>query len=161
MSCAGETILLDATLRPNPPMSARGLKIVVAAVACINLGFGLVLVLHGAWPVMPFMGADVALLAWALNAARAAARTFEQIRLTPFSLVVRRKPARGAGTEIELNPYWVRVEMDDPPQRTSYLVLWSHGKGVQIGRFLAPNERLSFAKTLRGALRRVREAPIG
>ncbi len=161
MSFAGETVLLDATLKPNPPMSARALKLVVAAVACVNLGFGLVLVLHGAWPVTPFMGADVAFLAWALNAARAAARAFEQIRLTPFSLVVRRKPARGAESRIELNPYWVRVEMDDPPRRTSRLVLWSHGKGVQIGRFLAPNERLAFAIALRAALRRARENPVG
>jgi uncharacterized membrane protein len=142
-------------------MSVGALRFVVTAVACVNLGFGLVLALHGAWPVTPFMGTDVLFLAWALNAARRAARAFEQIRLTPLSLLVRRKPARGAESQIELNPYWVRVEMDDPPQRTSKLVLWSHGRGVQIGRFLAPNERLSFAKALRAALRRAREAPIG
>lgn len=129
-------------------------------VAGVNLGLGLVLILHGAWPVTPFMGADVALLAWALNAARLAARAFEQIRVTPFRLFVYRKPARGAGSQIELNPYWVRVEMDDPPQRTSKLMLWSHGKSVQIARFLPPNERLSFARTLRAALRRARETPI-
>jgi len=160
MSFAAETVLLDATLKPNPPMSAGALKLVVTGVAGVNLGFGLVLVLHGAWPVTPFMGADVALLAWALNAARVAARAFEQIRLTPLCLFVHRKPARGAESKIELNPYWVRVEMDDPPQRTSKLVLRTHGQSVQIARFLAPNERLSFAKTLRVALRRAREAPI-
>jgi uncharacterized membrane protein len=161
MLVLAETVLLDATLRPNPPMSAGALKLVVMAFACLNLGFGLVLVFHGAWPVTPFMGADVALLAWALNAARAAARAFEQIRLTPISLLVRRKSARGAESQTELNPYWVRVEMDDPPRRTSKLVLWSHGKGIQVGRFLAPNDRLMFAKTLRAALRRAREIPIG
>jgi uncharacterized membrane protein len=141
-------------------MSTAALKAVVAGVACVNLGLGLILVLRGAWPVTPFMGADVAFLAWALNATRVAALAFEQIRLTPLRLLVRRMPARGEETLIELNPYWVRVEMDDPPQSSSKLVLWSHGKTVQIGRFLAPDERLSFAKTLRAALRRARETVI-
>jgi len=103
------------------------------------------------------MGADVALLAWALNAARVAARAFEEIRLTPLKLLVRKHPPRGADTLVELNPYWVRVQMDDPPARTSQLILWSHGRAIQIGRFLDPRERLSFARALRAALGHARQ----
>jgi uncharacterized membrane protein len=153
-----EAVVFDATLKPNPPMSAAALKLVVSVVAAVNLGFGLFFILQGAWPVTPFMGADVALLAWALNAGRIAARAYEHVRLTAGSLTIRKQPARGEGSEVELNPYWVRIEMDDPPQRTSKLMLWSHGRGIQIGRCLVPEERLSFAQTLRAALRRARES---
>jgi uncharacterized membrane protein len=156
-----EPVLFDATLRPNPPMSARALKLVVGAVAFVNLGFGFYFVWRGAWPVTPFMGADVALLCWALNAARIAARAWERVKLTPGKLLIRHQPAKGTASEFVLNPYWVRVDMDDPPTRTSQLTLWSHGQGVQIARFLAPEERLSFAKVLRAALARARHAGIG
>ena len=61
-----EPVLLDETLRPNPPMSPRALKLVLIAVATINLIFALSFVAQGAWPIAPFMGLDVALLAWAL-----------------------------------------------------------------------------------------------
>jgi uncharacterized membrane protein len=156
-----EPVLFDATLRPNPPMSARALKLVVGAVAIINLGFGLSFVWRGAWPVTPFMGADVALLAWALNAGRIAARAWERVKLTSESLIIHRQPAKGSAIEFALNPYWVRIDMDDPPTRTSQLTLWSHGRGVQIARFLPPEERLSFARTLRAALHRARQREIG
>ena len=156
-----EPVLFDATLRPNPPMSAKALKAVIGAVALVNLGFGLYFVSRGAWPVTPFMGADVALLAWALNAGRIAARAWERVKLTPGNLLVRHQPAKGKAREFALNPYWVRVEMDDPPTRTSRLMLWSHGRCVQIAGFLAPEERLSFAKTLKAALHRARQTGIG
>jgi len=152
-----EPVLFDATLRPNPPMSARALKLVVGVVAVVNLGFGGYFVWRGAWPVTPFMGADVAFLAWALNAGRIAARAWERVKLTRDSLLIRHQPAKGSVREFALNPYWVRVEMDDPPGRTSRLMLWSHGRGVQIAGFLAPEERLSFARVLKTALRRARE----
>ena len=157
MSLAAEPVLFDATLRPNPPMSAMALKLVVGVVAAINLGFGLLFILRGAWPVTPFMGADVAFLAWALNAARVDAQSYERVKLTPDRLLVRRQPARGVADEVTLNPYWVRVDMDDPPTRTSRLMLWSHGRGLQLGKFLAPENRLLFAQSLRAALRHARE----
>lgn len=152
MDTSFDQVLLDATLRPNPPMSKAALKLVVGVVASINLGVGLLFVLRGAWPVMPFMGADVIYLAWALNTTHIAAQAFERVRLTATTLSVLQHPARGREREIALNPYWVRVDMDDPPESTSELMLWSHGHGLQIGRFLPPNERLSFARVLRSAL---------
>ncbi|MGD0191927.1 MAG: DUF2244 domain-containing protein [Rhizomicrobium sp.] len=156
MDTGAEPVLFDATLRPNPPMSAGALRIVLGVVATINFLFGLNFILHGAWLVTPFMGADVLLLAWALNAGRVASRAFERVKLTPSDLSILHQPARGAARAFTLNPYWVRVDMDDPPQRASRLVLWSHGRGIQIGTFLPPEERLSFAQALRGALGRVR-----
>jgi uncharacterized membrane protein len=161
METANEPVLFDATLRPNPPMSAGALKLVLGVVATVNLVFALNFVLRGAWFVAPFMGVDVLLLAWALNAGRIAAHAFERIRLTPVNLSILHQPARGAAREFALNPYWVRVDMDDPPTRTSRLVLRSHGRAIQIGTFLPPEERLSFAQALRGALGRARQSQAG
>ncbi len=48
--------------------------------------------------------------------------------------------------------------MDDPPEHASQLTLWSHGRFLRIGQFLAPEERARFAGTLKVALRDARAA---
>jgi uncharacterized membrane protein len=161
MSAAADTVFFDATLRPNPPMSATALKCVAAVVAAINLAFALFFVSRGAWPITPFMGVDVALLVWALRASRNAATRRERIHLTRSVLSVEREPANGRVVRTELNPYWVRVELDEPSRNQNRLFLASHGRAVQIGEFLAPAQRLSLAQRLRNALRQAREPGFG
>lgn len=143
-----QDVLLDLVLRPNPPMGPRALLVVLGLVACVNLALAAGFVVRGAWPMAPFLGADVALLAWALRTSAAAASREEQVTLTPSSLRIARRP----GPEVVLNPYWVRIDADKPPG----LTLWSHGKGVRVGTFLGPAERASLAQALRSALGRVR-----
>lgn len=152
-----QSFILDAVLKPNPPMPPRLLLAVLGVVSLFNLAFALNFVLRGAWPIAPFMGADVALLAWAFRASSLAARRYEHLTLTTDLLRIRRQPAKGMAEEVALNPYWVRVEMDDPPEPWSPLLLRSHGKRLQIGSFLSPDARAAFADVLRSALRRARE----
>ena len=147
-----ETVLLDAVLKPAPPLSRGVLLAVLGVMAAISAAFALSFVLRGAWPVTPFMGLDVVLLGWAFRASRRAARRREHVVLTPSVLRVARTPPKGTSTEIVLNPYWVRVQMDEPPEHGSQLTLWSHGKGLILGAFLPPAERASFAQRLKSAL---------
>lgn len=147
MDCQSD-ILFDAVLRPNPPLGPKPLAIILGVVAAINLIFALMFLVKGAWPIAPFMGADVALLAWAFRASVAASRREEQLTLTPASLVILRRP--GAG-EVVLNPYWVRVEMEE-----RRLTLWSHGRGERVGGFLGAGELARLAESLKYALWRAR-----
>lgn len=152
MSGATEPVFLDAVLRPNPPMSPRAMRLVLALVAGINLAFATGFVLRGAWPIAPFMGADVALLAWAFHASRIAARAYEHVKLTASELLVAHHLARGGTRETVLNPYWVTVDLDHSEDMPPRLTLRSHGRTVAVGCFLGPGERLSFATALRAAL---------
>jgi uncharacterized membrane protein len=152
-----ETPILDAVLRPNPPADPRVLRAILIAVLIINLAFGLYFVSRGAWPIFPFMGLDVALLAWAFRISKRDAQRFERVTLTHESLLIARHPVSGPATEIALNPYWVRVDYDNPPEHWSRLLLKSHGKVVQIGSFLSPPARHDLAERLKSALRAARE----
>jgi len=153
-----DDVLLDEVLRPSPPLSPRLLLWILGAVTALNLAFALNFVLRGAWPIAPFLGLDVALLGWAFRASTIAARREEHVRLTPAQLLIERSFPKGPRREWTFNPYWVRVEMDDPPEHASQLTLWSHGKFLRIGQFLAPAERAKFAAVLRAALHRARRA---
>jgi uncharacterized membrane protein len=154
-----DTLIFNTTLRPNPPMSAAALKCVVGIVATLNLAFATWFVTRGAWPVMPFMGVDVALLGWALHTSRVAARRREEVCVTRSRLRVDRFPPRGVPTHFEFNPYWVRVELEEPPPSANRLTLRSHGRVEQIGAFLAPAEKRSVAQALKAALWKARETP--
>ena len=153
---ANSTILLDAVLKPSPTLPPKALLLVLAIVASLNLAFGIGFLLRGAWPVTPFMGADVALLAWAFRASRIAAEREEHLTLTPSLLTIANRPVKTERPDVQFNPYWVRMEMAEIPGRTSQLTLWSHGKGVKIGAFLAPGERAKFATRLSEALRQAK-----
>ena len=152
--------LLDVVLRPAPPLPPRVLLIILMIVTAINAAFALLFLLHGAWPMLPFMGADIALLAWAFRASERAAKREEHVVLTSSLLRIARRPPRGATSEFTFNPYWVRVDMANPPEHGSQLTLWSHGKGLRLGTFLPPLDRASFAERLKSALRAARSAPV-
>src|SRR5579863_5437277 len=99
-----DPVLLDATLRPSPPMPPLALGYVLAAVAGINLVFACSFALRGAWLVMPFMGLDIALLAWAFRASTRAAQRRERVTLTRSTLRLEHHPPQGAANEVALNP---------------------------------------------------------
>jgi uncharacterized membrane protein len=155
-----EAPLLDVTLRPAPPLPRRVLLIILTIVTAMNAVFALFFLMHGAWPMLPFMGADVALLAWAFRASTVAAQRVEHVVLTPSLLTIARRASKTAPKEFSFNPYWVRVDIADPPEHGSQLTLWSHGKGVRLGSFLPPLERASFAERLKDALRAARAIPV-
>ena len=153
-------LLLDEVLKPSPPMKPQTLLVILAAVALINIGFALSFILRGAWPIAPFLGLDVVLLAWAFRASTRAAKREERVTLTRALLRVARKPVKGRPREWTFNPYWVRVEMDEPAEHWSQLTLWSHGKFLRVGQFLAPAERARFADVLKVALRTAKESTV-
>jgi uncharacterized membrane protein len=149
---SGEPILLDTILRPSPPMDARALRAILIVVALFNVAFALSFILRGAWPVAPFMGLDVALLAWAFRASKRAALRSERITVTPSRLEVEQRSPKGRITRAEFNPYWVRVDLQRVTEFSHKLFLRSHGRALQVGSFLAPAIRESVAEALKSAL---------
>src|SRR5215469_2047234 len=127
-----EPIYFKAVLRPNPPLPPVACLCLVAAVAAVNIAIALIFVLRGAWPVTPFMGVDVLVLAWAFYSSSRAAKTREELELSRSQLRVDYYPARGEPSHVGLNPYWVRVELDEPLWGRRAITLASHGKRVQI-----------------------------
>jgi uncharacterized membrane protein len=152
--------LFDALLTPHRSLSPRGFALLMIAVCAVSFTAGLAFFLMGAWPVVGFMGLDVALIYGAFRINYRRARMFEQVVLTRDLLVVRRVDPRGGETRWAFQPYWLQVRMDDPPEPDSRLTLRSHGKSLAIGDFLSPAERLSLAKELQRHLATCRCAPF-
>jgi len=153
-----ERIFFNAVLEPNRPLGPGALGLVVGFIGAVSFTAGILFALHGAWPVTPFFGADVALLAWAMRASRRASRRRERLVLTRETLTIDRIGVRGETQREEINPYWLRVEHDDPDLLGADLALVSAGRRWIVGSFLGAQERAHVADALRHALRQARTA---
>src|SRR6185436_13031890 len=154
-----DRVFFDAVLEPNPPLGRKGHALVLGFVAFVSLVTGLLFALRGAWPVTPFFGADVALLALAMHASVKASRRRERLTLTAQALRIERISPNGALLRRdEINPYWLRVDHEDPELMGCELALVERGRRWIVGSFLGAEERASLAEALRRALREARTA---
>lgn len=134
-----------------------GIYLVVAVYAVLAGIPGIYFYATGAWPVLGFLGADVALLWWALSASRRAGRAFEEVTLWRDKLEVRHVTARGREHRHDFNPFWVRLEVvRDREERVTQLILRNRAETLEIGTFLNPDDKASFAKVFGQELHRAR-----
>ena len=113
---------------------------------------GLFFYLLGAWPVIGFMGLDVALIYIAFKLNFRALRLYETVDLTQEALTVTRVAPSGRAQSWSFNPYWVRLSLQPRLGRSSELSLASHGKRLVFASFLSDAEREDFASALSSAL---------
>jgi len=154
-----QPVYFDAELMPHRSLSPRGFRILMAVVIAANATVGAVFYFSGAWPVFGFMGLDVGLLYFLFRLNYRNGQLIETLRLTDDAFEVRRRFPNGEELRWTLEPYWLRVELDQPPQHDSKLVLVSRRRRLTVGSFLAPEERAQLADALRVALQRRRHGP--
>ncbi|MBI5322760.1 DUF2244 domain-containing protein [Bradyrhizobium sp.] len=152
--------LFSALLTPHRSLNRTGFLALMGFVCAISFIAGLAFLMMGAWPVLGFFGLDVLAIWWAFRVNFRTARAFEEIRVTPSELRVRRTSHRGHVVEWVLNPLWVKLDQkQDPEFGIEKLYLVSGGRRVSIASFLGPDEKASFAKALLAALQAARRGP--
>jgi|SRR3974390_1108438 len=141
-----------AILTPHRSLGPKGFAVLMSAVCMVSFGTGLLFYLIGAWPVVGFMGLDVALIYIAFKLNYRAARLYETVDLTPNTLTVTRVQPSGKVESWSFNPYWVRLRLEDRIGRSSELSIASHGKRLVFATFLTDPEREDFAQALTAAI---------
>jgi uncharacterized membrane protein len=152
-------VLFDAVLYPHRSLPPRGFALLMAGLCLISFAAGVAFVMLGAWPVFGFFGLDVLAVYVAFRISYRSARMFEAVTLTEGQLTVRRVDPRGREQRWSFQPYWLRVEVEQPAGRSGHLTLSSHGRSLQMAKFLTPDERDAFATELCAALAALRTHP--
>ncbi len=135
-------------LRPNRSMSARGLAVFFTGLATVAGVVSMVSAGQGNWFAPAFAAAELAVVGLCLRLAWRRSGRCERIALSDAAVLVEREP--GA---TRFDPYWVRVERHAGTwPGEAHLVLTSHGRVVEIGAFLAENEREALERELKRAL---------
>jgi uncharacterized membrane protein len=152
--------VFEAVLRPYRSLSPTGFMLVMLLLVGCSFTAGLAFWMMGAWPIVGFFGLDIALVQVAFRLNYRAARACEEVTLTRDRLTVTRVAANGRTMAMSFNPYWARLEIErDPDIGVSRVTITSHGNRLDVGAFLPPKDRASFAAAFASALAVARAAP--
>ena len=152
-----EPTIFSAVITPHRSLGRVGFLILMAAFGVISFIAGMVFLMAGAWPVFGFFGLDVLLLYWAFRLNYRHAGAYEEVKVTPSALTVRKVSHHGRVREWVLNPLWVKLDkVAHEEYGIERLFLIARGKQLIIASFLGPDEKANFAKELGAALNKAK-----
>ena len=140
--------MFSALLTPHRSLPRTGFIVLMTLICVVSFGTGLMFYMIGAWPVLGFMGLDVALIYAAFKLNYRSGRLYETVDLRPDVLTVTRVQPSGKAQSWSFNPYWVRLKLEERIGRSSELSLASHGDRLVLASFLSDPEREDFARAL-------------
>lgn len=145
-------LIFEARSAPLNSLGDRGFWIVAGILVAGFTFTGTVFTILGAWPVLVFAGVETLLVIGMLALYRSQARSsVEVVTMVSGRITIRRREGRRR-EEASFDPFWARLRWEE-----TRLFLAHRGAGMEIGRFLAPEEREDLARSLGEALRRYRE----
>lgn len=152
----GKPAIFDLEMRPNRSLPERQFRLMLAGVAAIFLLMGLRFLALGAWPILPFMLADIALLWWALRASYRSGLQSEHLRLDESGLELVRIAPQGTTRRTRIEARRARVELERLGDMENRLWLEAGGERHRLASFLSPAERAEIARVIDDGLARFR-----
>jgi uncharacterized membrane protein len=146
-------------LAPHCSLSPRGAIVFFGLVCLFTFGIAAVFTVLGFWPVLPFAGAEMLVLAWALKSSMDRRFERESIDISENEIVV--EYARGTPRRVVFPRHWARVKIRRPnsPLHRGQLVIESHGRTHEVGKFLTEEERRQLAAELRRLIGGMNQSP--
>jgi uncharacterized membrane protein len=146
-----------AQLVPHRSLGRKGFRVLLLLTGMVCLVYGLFFVVTGAWLIGVFFGLDFLLLYGAFKLNYRAARKREEVTIWRTRLSVRKYSPSGRMEEHVFNPFWTRFRVR---RHEEFGILSMHvagqGQVTDVGSFLNPDDRESFARAFKGALANVR-----
>ena len=135
---------------PNRSLGAAGRRWALAGIAATTLGVAAFAASLGAWPVMPFAGLEVALLALAFHVVQAHDGDYERVEVGEHEVVVEgRRAARRF--RFVANRAWARLVVRLSGGRCTLQLAYG-GDRVAVGQLMSDAERRRLARELRARL---------
>ena len=132
---------------PNRSLGVAARRWALAAIAATTLGLAAGATVLGAWPVMPFAGLEVALLALAFHVVGRHDADFERLEIGEHEVRVEARDADRVTRFVAHRP-WARVELRERGARCTLRLAYA-GRTVPLGRMLSDEGRRELARTLR------------
>ena len=146
-------------LVPHVSLSVRGALLFFGLVCLGTLGVAGVATALGYWPVLPFAGAEMLLLGWALHSNMQRRFQRETIDISDSEVII--EDAHANPRRIVFPRHWARVKIRRPksPLHRGRLVIESHGRQREVGKFLTEEERHQLAAELRLLIGDMNQSP--
>jgi uncharacterized membrane protein len=135
-------------VRRNNSLTSAGRFRVFAFLFVVSIGIACAFAFAGAWPILPFAGLEMLVLCLALRRFERHAGDYERISICGDRVDVEICEG-GQARSHELSRYWAQLVSRDGAR----LALRSHGREVEIGRYLNDAQRRALARELGRELR--------
>ncbi|HLS18426.1 MAG TPA: DUF2244 domain-containing protein [Paracoccaceae bacterium] len=145
----------QATIWPNQSLSYRGYQLALAAA-----GIGLALPLLGLlgtgifWMIAVFVVVPFLALRLAFRQNARALRIEERLQIWRDEVRVERREADGRILRWQCDPMRLRLHLHKNGKVEDYLTLAGGGREIELGAFLAPEERIALAEEIENGLNR-------
>jgi uncharacterized membrane protein len=147
-----------AELFPYRSLGRKGFKVLLSVSGAICFVYGMFFIVTGAWPIGFFFGLDFLLLYGAFWLSYRSGRVREEVTVSRTDVSVRKFSPSGRMIEHHFNPFWTRF-LVRRHQEIGILSMhiFGGGKRTDVGSFLNPDDRESFAKAFKRALATVKQ----
>lgn len=148
-----DTPFFSAILTPHRSLGPNGFVILMLFIGAISFLSGMMFLSIGAWPVFGFFGLDAFLVWLAFRLNYASSKSYEEVYVSRTEIIIRKVGPGKRHQEFRFNPFWVRLSVTRlPDEGVTKLSLTTHGQTVDLGNFLNPEDRTSFASAMATAL---------
>ncbi|WP_199925127.1 DUF2244 domain-containing protein [Neorhizobium sp. SOG26] len=152
-----DTPVFAAELTPYRSLGKTGFRVVLVLTGVICLGYGVFFLATGAYPIGFFFGLDFLGLYLALKMSYRSGRQREEVVVSRTDLSIRKFSPAGRMVEHRFNPFRARFDVRRHDEFGIIgMYVTGEGRATDIGSFLNPDDRESFAKAFMGALATVK-----
>lgn len=150
---AADQPIFAAELTPYRSLGRKGYRILFAVTGTVCLLHAIFFMATGAWPIGVFFGIDFLLLYGAFWLNYRAARAREEVTVSRTNLSIRKFTPGGQMTEYSFKTLWARFFVQRHEEfGITAMGVSGEGRQTDVGSFLNPEDRESFAKAFKGAL---------
>lgn len=149
--------IFQALLTPYRSLGRRGFRVMMSFFCLVSLVTGTLFLMNGAWPVVGFFGLDVLIVWWAFSASYRSAKAREEVLVTRTDCAIRKTSPKGDVQEAHHNPFFARFSVNRHEEiGITRMSVDSRNVSTEIGSFLNPDDKDSFAEAFQEALIRAR-----
>lgn len=140
-------------IRPNASLGILAACAIFGVFLVVATGIGIYMLTLGAWPVLPFLGLELGLLAAVFVLLQKRAKHYDLLVSQGEEIHLKKKDAKGE-KEQRFTRYWTQIRVAAGAHwYPSKLMVGSHGQFVEIGADLTEEDRLETAEQLKGLLK--------
>lgn len=158
MDISEDMPVFAAELTPYRSLGKTGFRAVLLISGAACMLYGGFFLATGAYPVGLFFGLDFLLLYAALKMSYRSGKVREEVVVSRSGLWIRKFSPAGRMVEHCFNPFWARFRVRRHAEfGITGMFVTGEGHSTDIGSFLNPDDRESFAKAFSGALGTVKQ----
>ncbi len=140
-------------IKPNCSLTLKAAFMLVGLFGVVGVAIATYMVILGAWPVLPFVGLELAFVAAVFVFLQKRTEFYDLIESDGDSIKLILRDREGEKRRT-LQRYWAQVKVITKHKwYPSQLLLGSHGEFDEIGKFLTEEDRLLLADKLSSSVR--------